>query len=51
MFPALLEDAEVNESFRPFLHYVEATHDLTLAKGQHYPVPHAISVLLTFRFS
>jgi hypothetical protein len=38
MFPSLLEDAEVNETMRPFLSYVEASHDLTLAKGQHYPV-------------
>jgi hypothetical protein len=38
MFPSLLEDAEVNEAFRPFLQYVEATHDLSLSGGQRYPV-------------
>jgi hypothetical protein len=37
MFPSLLEDAEVNEAFRPFLQYVEATHDLSLSGGQRYP--------------
>jgi len=38
MFPSLLEDAEVNELFAPFLEYVDNICDLVLEKGSQYPV-------------
>ncbi|KAJ7567512.1 hypothetical protein O6H91_02G151200 [Diphasiastrum complanatum] len=36
-FSSFLEDVAVSEVFTPFLQYVHATHDVSLAGGQRYP--------------
>lgn len=42
MFPTLLDDAEIDMAFGPFLQHIEKTHDLTLAGDQRYPGVYAL---------